>query len=245
MGSLGWIASIGIKTVLFLLALYLLADQNLYTLYRCFPAVDEESCVNSDGVMVRRNDGKPFSGRMKSRTDQSLSVYSYKNGQLDGLDVVYYDGIVKETGCWKEGKQNGLFRLYTPSGILVDYANFENGERHGLTRQFDPETGGITAEGRYNNGQLDGTWIQYYPDGRTAAIEQTYQNGILNGSARQYYENGQLQIDMSYSDGVPSGPYKFYYPNGQIAVDGALENGSYRSDTKMYDEDGISITEIP
>lgn len=245
MGSLGWIASIGIKAVLFLLALYLLADQNLYTLYRCFPAVDEEACVNSDGVMVRRNDGKPFSGRMKSRTDQSLSVYSYKNGQLDGLDVVYYDGIVKETGCWKEGKQNGLFRLYTPSGILVDYANFENGERHGLTRQFDPETGGITAEGRYNNGQLDGTWIQYYPDGRTAAIEQTYQNGILNGSARQYYENGQLQIDMSYSDGVPSGPYKFYYPNGQIAVDGVLENGSYRSDTKMYDEDGISITEIP
>lgn len=245
MGSLGWIASIGIKAVLFLLALYLLADQNLYTLYRCFPAVDEEACVNSDGVMVRRNDGKPFSGRMKSRTDQSLSVYSYKNGQLDGLDVVYYDGIVKETGCWKEGKQNGLFRLYTPSGILVDYANFENGERHGLTRQFDPETGGITAEGRYNNGQLDGTWIQYYPDGRTAAIEQTYQNGILNGSARQYYENGQLQIDMSYSDGVPNGPYKFYYPNGQIAVDGVLENGSYRSDTKMYDEDGISITEIP
>ena len=67
----------------------------------------------------------------------------------------------------------------------------------------------------------------------------------MNGSARQYYENGQLQIDMSYSDGVPSGPYKFYYPNGQIAVDGVLENGSYRSDTKMYDEDGISITEIP
>ena len=61
----------------------------------------------------------------------------------------------------------------------------------------------------------------------------------------RYYENGQLQIDMSYSDGVPSGPYKFYYPNGQIAVDGVLENGSYRSDTKMYDEDGISITEIP
>lgn len=268
-GSLGWIASIGSKVVLLLLALGLLVYQNLYTLYRYFPAADEEICVDSDGVMVRRDDGKPFSGRMQSHTDQSLSVYSYKNGQLDGLDVVYYDGIVKETGHWKDGKQNGLFLLYTPSGILVDYANFENGERHGLTQQFDPETGGITVEGSYNNGQLDGTWTQYYPDSGTIAMEQTYQNGILNGPARQYYEDGQLQIDMSYVDGIPSGPYKSYYPDGQIGIDGALENGSYSSDTKMYDEngnpmdmyqnqpdggdsygdpsddDGITITEIP
>ena len=34
-----------------------------------------------------------------------------------------------------------MFTLYTEAGVLVDHAWFENGLRHGLTRQFDPETG--------------------------------------------------------------------------------------------------------
>ncbi len=235
------------KVILLLLTAGLFAYQNFYTLYRYLPATQENECTNLNGVIVREKDGKPFTGRMKSNTDHSLSIYSYKNGLLDGLDVVYYDGAVKETVYWKGGKQNGLFTLYTTGGILIDYANFENGERHGLTRQYDPETGGLIHVGNYLHGEMDGCLVEYDPDTGYILTEQTYQEGVLHGHAKQYYSDGQLQIDMNFENGVAHGPYKAYYPGGQLQVQDNFDNGSYSNQVKMYHEDGtpMEITPVP
>lgn len=241
MGTSGPVFSAASKVILLLLAVGLFAYQNFYALYRYLPATQEDACTNLNGVVVREKDGKPFTGRMKSHTERSLSIYSYQDGQLDGLDVVYYDGAVKETGHWKEGKQNGLFTLYTTGGILIDYANFEDGERHGLTRQYDPETGGVTHVGNYLHGEMDGRWVEYDPDTGYILMEQTYRAGVLHGPAKQYYSNGQLQIDMNFVDGVAQGPYQAYYPSGQLQVEDSLENGSYSSQVKMYHEDGTPM----
>ena len=241
MGMSGPVLSIASKVILLLLAAGVVTYQNFYALYRYLPATQEDDCTNQNGIIVSEKDGKPFTGRMKSNTERSLSIYSYKDGLLDGLDVVYYDGAVKETGHWKEGKQNGLFTLYTTGGILIDYANFEEGERHGLTRQYDPETGGVTHVGNYLHGEMDGRWIEYNPDTGYILTEQTYREGVLHGSARQYYSDGQLQIDMNFENGVAQGPYQAYYPGGQLQVEDNLENGSYSSQVKMYYEDGTPM----
>ncbi len=245
MGTFGPVLSILSKVILLLLAVGVFIYQNFHVLYRYLPATQEDACTNLNGVIVREKDGKPFTGRMRSDTERSLSIYSYKDGQLDGLDVVYYDGAVKETGHWKEGKQNGLFTLYTTGGILIDYANFEDGERHGLTRQYDPETGGVTHVGNYLHGEMDGRWVAYDPDTGYIRMEQTYRAGVLHGPAKQYYSDGQLQIDMSFEDGVAQGPYQAYYPGGQLQVEDNLENGSYSSQVKMYHEDGTPMEIAP
>ena len=241
MGTSGPVLSAASKVILLLLAVGVVAYQNFHALYRYLPATQEDACTNLNGVVIREKDGKPFTGRMKSHTERSLSIYSYQDGQLDGLDVVYYDGAVKETGHWKEGKQNGLFTLYTTGGILIDYANFEDGERHGLTRQYDPETGGVTHVGNYLHGEMDGRWVEYDPDTGYILMEQTYRAGVLHGPAKQYYSNGQLQIDMNFVDGVAQGPYQAYYPSGQLQVEDSLENGSYSNQVKMYHEDGTPM----
>lgn len=241
MGSFGVVISIGSKAVLLALAFSLLVYQNIYELYRYFPATDEAECVNSGGIVVQKGDMKPFSGLMRSCTENSMSLYSYKDGELDGLNVVYYDGIVKETGHWKKGKQNGQFALYTTGGILIDYANFEDGERHGLTWQYDPETGSVTHIGNYQHGEMDGRWVAYNPDTGYILMEQTYREGVLHGPAKQYYSDGRLQIDMNFEDGVAQGAYKSYYPSGQLQVEDNLENGSYSSQVKMYNEDGTPM----
>lgn len=247
MGMSGPVLSIASKVILLLLAVGVVTYQNFHALYRYLPATQEDACTNQNGIIVSEKDGKPFTGRMKSNTERSLSIYSYKDGLLDGLDVVYYDGAVKETGHWKEGKQNGLFTLYTTGGILIDYANFEAGERHGLTRQYDPETGGVTHVGNYQHGEMDGRWVEYDPDTGLILTEQTYQEGVLHGPAKQYYSDGQLQIDMNFENGVAQGPYKAYYPGGQLQVEDNLENGSYSSQVNMYYEDGtpMEITSAP
>lgn len=240
-GTSGPAFSIASKVILLLLAVGVVTCQNFHVLYRYLPATQEDACTNLNGVIVRKKDGRPFTGRMKSNTERSLSIYSYKDGLLDGLDVVYYDGAVKETGHWKEGEQNGLFTLYTTGGILIDYANFENGERHGLTRQYDPETGGVTHVGNYLHGEMDGRWVEYDPDTGYILTEQTYCEGVLHGPAKQYYSHGQLQIDMNFENGVAQGAYKAYYPDGQLQVEDNLEHGSYSSQVKMYYEDGTPM----
>ncbi len=238
MGTIGTVKSLFYKLALFVLALGFFVYQNIYPLYRYFPSSDEEEHINSEGIMLSKENMKPFSGRIKTCTDDSLSIYSYKDGLLDGLYVVYHNGAVKEAGHWIKGKQNGLFLLYTPTGILIDYGNFENGERHGITRQFDPEDGSLLVDASYNKGNLDGIYTQYYPGfGGTAAV-LNYDNGILEGPAFQYYADGQIQIEMNYENGVPNGAYRSYYPNGQLQADGRLENGAFSSDTKLYSENG-------
>lgn len=246
-GRFGPALSTALTVALLLLAAGVSLYQNIPVFYRYLPAVPEEACTNLNGVIVREKDGKPFTGRMRSHTERSLSIYSYRDGLLDGLDVVYYDGAVKETGHWKDGKQNGLFTLYTTGGILIDYANFADGERHGLTRQYDPETGGVTHVGNYLQGEMDGRWVEYDPDTGYIRMEQTYRAGVLHGPAKQYYSDGQLQIDMNFADGVAQGPYRAYYPSGQLQVEDNLENGAYSSQVKMYHEDGtpVEITLAP
>ena len=241
MGTFGPALSAASKVILLVLAAGVFTYQNFHVLYRYLPSTPEDACTDLNGVIVREKDGKPFTGRMRSQTERSLSIYAYQDGLLDGLDVVYYDGAVKETGHWKAGKQNGLFTLYTTGGILIDYAEFEDGERHGLTRQYDPETGGVVHVGTYQQGEMDGLWVEYDPDTGYIRMEQTYRAGVLHGPARQYYSHGQLQIDMNFEDGVAQGPYKAYYPDGQLQVEDVLENGSYSSQVKMYHEDGTPM----
>ncbi len=244
LGNSGPVLSAASKVILLLLAAGVFTYQNVHVLYRYLPAAQEDSCTNQNGIIAREKNGKPFTGRIKSNTERSLSIYSYKDGLLDGLNVVYYDGAVKETGHWKEGKQDGMFTLYTTGGILIDYAHFEDGERHGLTRQYDPDTGGVTHVGNYLHGEMDGLWVEYNPDTGYILMEQTYRAGILHGPARQYYSDGQLQIDMNFADGIAQGAYKAYYPTGQLQVEDNLANGSYSSQVKMYHKDGTPM-EIP
>ena len=188
--------------------------QNRYSFYRYLPAEDEFRLQNINSKLYDES-GKLFSGRVKSESDLYLSIYSYKDGELDGLNVIYYKNQIKETGHWKEGKQNGLFQLYTEDGILIDHALFKNGERDGLTEQFYNDTGKIRISGNYKNGILDGEYKVYYPNEKLQA-ETYYVNGELNGAYIGYYENGNIKLTGNYKENLPDGEWKFYLEKGNL-----------------------------
>ena len=96
-----------------------------YYLFQYLPAtIDNGQIKNIDGFLYDET-GKFFTGRLREDFNTSFSIYSYKNGELHGLNVVYSQGKIKEIGHWKKGKQNGLFQLYTEQGILIDNAMFK------------------------------------------------------------------------------------------------------------------------
>lgn len=188
--------------------------QNKYSFYRYLPAEDE-SKLQSINFKWCDEDGKTFSGRIKSGSDSYLNIYSYKDGELDGLNVIYYKNKIKEIGHWKEGKQNGLFQMYTEDGILVDNANFKNGERDGLTEQYYSATGKLRIAANFKNGVLDGKYKAYYPNGVLQG-EVFYTNGEMNGEIKEYYENGNLRLVGNYKKSLENGEWKFYLEKGNL-----------------------------
>lgn len=200
--------------VLFIISVGTYTYQNRYSFYRYLPAKDEFKLQNINSKLYDENN-KIFSGRVKSGSDSYLNIYSYKDGELDGLNVIYFKNNIKEIGHWKKGKQNGLFQLYTEDGILIDNANFKNGERDGLTEQYYGDTGNLRVSANYKNGILEGKFKAYYPNGNLQG-EVIYKNGEMNGEFKEYHENKNIRLSGSYKNNLQDGEWKSYLEDGTL-----------------------------
>ena len=188
--------------------------KNRYSFFKYLPTIEEEQLKNVNGKLCDE-DGKLFSGRTKRASEEYTDIYSYKNGELDGLNVVYYKNNIKEIGHWKDGKQNGLFQMYTEDGILIDSGTFKDGERDGLTEQFYNDTGKLRVSANYKNGVLDGEFKAYYPNGNLQG-EVIYKNGEMNGEYKEYNENKSIRLSGNYKNNLQDGEWKSYLEDGTL-----------------------------
>ena len=85
-----------------------------YQLYGWLPSTASSELKNVDGLLMDK-EGKPFTGRVKDISDSGYSLYAYKDGKLDGLNVVFSEGQLREIGHWENGEQNGLFEAWGSS----------------------------------------------------------------------------------------------------------------------------------
>ena len=227
--------------------------QNRYLFFRYLPAIEKEEQLKNINGKLCDKDGNPFSGRTKRASEEYTDIYSYKDGELDGLNVVYYKNNIKEIGHWKAGKQNGLFQMYTEDGVLIDSGTFKNGERDGVTEQFYNDTGKLRVSANYKNGVLEGEFKAYYPNGNLQG-EVNYINGEMNGEFKEYHENKKIRLSGSYKNSLQEGEWKFYLEDGTLESiinykDGELhgikedyyKNGNVwtRQEFKNNDLDGV------
>ena len=235
--------------------------KNKYSFFKYLPAVSDEQVKNFNGKLYDEKENL-FSGRIKEESGDYTNIYSYKNGELDGLNVSYYKNNIKEIEHWKEGKQNGLFQLYTEDGILVDDANFKDGERDGLTEQYYSDTGNLRVKAVYKEGVLHGEFKYCFPNGHTQAIAN-YENGNLNGKFDEYYENGNLKLTGFYKESLQEGEWQYfneeknlvskinykagelngikedYYQNGNVWTRQEFKNNVPEGIYEVYSVDGI------
>lgn len=156
-------------TMIVIVGLFSILSISRYKLFTFLPNENADNYINIDNLEVDENTKEPFSGRLKTNNENGFDIYSYKNGVMNGLNVIYRNGRLKEVGHWKNDLQNGLFILYTDNGVLVDYANFKNGKRHGKTKQYN-DHGDLVVEVEYNNGMIE-TAKQYYRNGKPLTME--------------------------------------------------------------------------
>lgn len=210
--------------------------QNRYSFYRYLPNKDIAK-LQTINFKLCDEEGKLFTGRTKEESDYYTNIYSYKDGELDGLNVIYYKNQIKEIGHWKEGEQNGLFQLYTEDGVLVDNANFKDGEREGVTEQYYSDTGSLRVVGNYKNGVLEGEFKAYYPNGNLQG-EIIYKNGEMNGEFKEYYESGKIRYTGYYNNNLQDGEWKFYLEKGNLQSIINYKDGELNGLKEDYYENG-------
>ena len=143
--------------------------------------------------------------------------------------------------------------MYTEDGILIDNANFKDGERDGLTEQFYNDTGKLRVSANYKNGVLEGEFKAYYPNGNLQG-EVNYVNGEMNGDFKEYHENKKIRVSGSYKNSLQEGEWRSYLEDGILESiinykDGELhgikedyyKNGNIwtRQEFKNNDLDGV------
>lgn len=147
---------------------------------------------NPDGTQgaIYLSEGKEVA---KEIMDKDGSVIRTVGKIPDGLVKEFFlDGAIREEVYYKDGKKEGVAKLYNKKGIMRGEFNFKNGKQDGLNRT-------------------------YYPDGERLK-EITFKDGRLEGINREYAKDGRLLFEANFKDDKQDGLTTIYHPDGGKTV---------------------------
>ncbi len=136
-------------------------------------------------------------------------IQHYKNNKLHGNIKWYYKSKLMEDMNYKNGKKDGVSKLYNANGNLSSMITFKNGEKDGISK--------------------------LYNDNGNQSSMLTYKNGKLKGTYKYYYKNGQLS---SEGDSHNLAPDKFYTKNGILKEMRLYDKTGKYIKTIYYKENG-------
>lgn len=134
-------------------------------------------------------------GQAKQGEDK---LYYDADGKLfTGTSVEYYsDSSIHMELQLKQGKPDGITRIYFDDGQVEETRAFKNGMMHGKWEKWDRQNARI-AEANYTENLKDGKWY-IWDDKGTLRYDMTYKNGKKSGTWLMYDENGKLTDKKKY-----------------------------------------------
>lgn len=85
--------------------------------------------------------------------DGTLRATRYREGRRIHFITYHENGRVKEMGCFRDGRRDGLWKQFSDTGALLAKAGFRDGQRQGVWEFRDAQER-ITGRLFYANGAL-------------------------------------------------------------------------------------------
>jgi len=130
-----------------------------------------EGILESKGLMR----GKQREGKWLYYHPDGKSVMSeenYLNGKLDGDYKTFYpSGEPTEITYYKNGLLHGNYKKYSIKGFLYQDFNYANGKLNGMAIYYSRKTGDLIKKGPFKDDLRVGTW-ENYVDGELVSTEQ-------------------------------------------------------------------------
>jgi antitoxin component YwqK of YwqJK toxin-antitoxin module len=140
--------------------------------------------------------------RTYTQSGLPLTVKNYKSGNLDGIQITYYENTFNKKS---------------------EEASYKNGVKDGISKWYDME-GHVIAEYIYVNGSLEGEQKTFYPAGKIRSSE-LFQNNQNHGAAIEYFESGNIKISGQYLKGEKDGKWTEYDESGKIISSSTFVKG--------------------
>ncbi len=101
-----------------------------------------------------------------------MSEENYVDGKLDGPYKTFYpSGELTEITTYKNGVLHGNYKKYSIKGFLYQDFNYERGKLNGMAIYYSRKTGDLIKKGPFKDDLRVGTW-ENYVDGELVSTEQ-------------------------------------------------------------------------
>jgi len=144
-------------------------DDSCYTIF-----YNQKKNKVSEGKVVN----KQFEGDWKYYHEDLPTVMTlepYRNGKLNGVRKVYYkSGEIAEETSYLNGLKNGPYKSYAENGVLLEESNYKNDLYDGMSINRSA-TNTITSQGVYKAGKKVGIW-KILEKGKIKEVNMNYQN---------------------------------------------------------------------
>ena len=191
-----------------------------------------------------------FNGEVIKRLapDQQAALLELMQRVVDGstaieqtaelLELFQKKGLlnVSVETTFKDGKRDGITRVYFESGKLQGETSYKDGNMEGITRMYY-ESGRLEKEISLKNNKLNGITRGYFENGKPQG-EISYKDGNKEGIAKIYYESGTLQSETSYKDDKRDGITRVYYESGRLESETTYKNDKKEGYEQHYIETG-------
>ncbi len=184
------------------------------------------------------------------------SVYSknlgiWESSPMSGTYSLFYDDASLATRGMKEkGLRVGLWKSFTPAGIVASEGNFKNDWRDGLWKFFD-DTGKLYLTVEYkpephrtfgflvthDYGNENGPYRRYYPDGRLEE-QGNFSAGYFEGPVVRFHPDGTRAMEGTFHKDLKEGLWLYYYPGGLLRKEERYSNGILDGKMVVYHPDG-------
>ncbi|HLF50902.1 hypothetical protein [Flavobacterium sp.] len=182
------------------------------------------------------------------------AIKNYTNDTINGLYEVYENGKLDRVFSYADGKQNGPYKTFYPSGsintkgyIVNGYVNFEKNTywQNGAISSTDKFIADITTyvetynlkgekENTIDYKNKTGKFTTSYNNGTTVQVYEMV-NGEFNGKFIAKDKLGNPVSESEYINGVRHNSYKGYSPLGTVYTEYSYYSGKLNGIGKHYD----------
>ncbi|MDH5753134.1 MAG: toxin-antitoxin system YwqK family antitoxin [Deltaproteobacteria bacterium] len=173
----------------------------------------------------------------KYKMGREAGVWRWYNEAGTMLREVYHRGDYEEVTGGLSEDQETVVR--SPGGIKLAQGVFKNGKAQGWWRYFYP-SGTIKAEGRFLMDTPDGRWSFYFHNGQIQRQED-YRMGILDGRYVKGYDNGHEKVRGTMDNGLRAGEWRTWYLDGQLETVGNYRDDRQEGEWRYYSRQGKLI----
>jgi antitoxin component YwqK of YwqJK toxin-antitoxin module len=151
----------------------------------------------------------------------SKSKEYLRKGDKDGIYqelVGIRDKVVVE-GHYSGGVRWGVWKEWTPDGVLLVERSYKHGKLDGPWKKF--VAGKVGSQATYKDGKLEGEYKELR-DGKPAVTGQ-YEHDLKEGTWTTYDASGNAIATVTYKDNVLDGPY--HASQAGVVIEGVMAKG--------------------